>query len=374
MMGGMAPDERVDIMEFGGSPGRRRWLRWLPPVVLVAAVAALVVHGTHRAAPPPAASASPTVGAPSPDPSTTDVARPLLGATGGWELFGRGPSGVVRVEPAHGRVTRTAVPPLDSSGPVSFVAGPDWTIVRPLDFVPGYLVPDGQRARRLTGALSQGGVALPSTDPAKVWMANGVNDYTTMTLVDLTGKPGSSPIGFDAGLGIEPDGAGNALLIGSTGVYAAGPDGVRRVTTGTLLAIGPGRWLLRECADPNRCEAILVDSRTGARRAVGEAPDPPAGPPGSITPDGATAALFHRGTAGMSVHLIDLASGTDRVLEVPVDQPYDGGLAWSPEGRWLFVAGADGRLYPVEAATGQVHDLGVPLPPLEQLAVRAPAG
>ena len=55
-----------------------------------------------------------------------------------------------------------------------------------------------------------------------------------------------------------------------------------------------------------------------------------------------------------------------------MDQPYDGALAWSPDSRWLFVASADGRLFPVEAATGQVHDLGVPLPPIEQLAVRVP--
>ncbi len=52
----------------------------------------------------------------------------------------------------------------------------------------------------------------------------------------------------------------------------------------------------------------------------------------------------------------------------------DDTMAWSPDGRWLFVAGADGRLCPIDATTGQVHDLGVTLPPVTQVAVRpAPA-
>ena len=54
-----------------------------------------------------------------------------------------GPDGVVRIELARGRITRTAVPPVDSSGPISFLAGPGSAIVRPLDAVAGYAVPDG---------------------------------------------------------------------------------------------------------------------------------------------------------------------------------------------------------------------------------------
>jgi hypothetical protein len=45
-------------------------------------------------------------------------------------------------------------------------------------------------------------------------------------------------------------------------------------------------------------------------------------------------------------------------------------MVWSPDSRWLFVAGGGGRLFPIEAATGDVHDLGVQVPPLSQVAIR----
>src|SRR5689334_9274203 len=61
-----------------------------------------------------------------------EAGRPLLGVTAGWELFGWGPEALVRIELARGRVTRTTVEPPNSSGPVSFVVGRDWAVVRPL--------------------------------------------------------------------------------------------------------------------------------------------------------------------------------------------------------------------------------------------------
>jgi sugar lactone lactonase YvrE len=48
-------------------------------------------------------------------------------------------------------------------------------------------------------------------------------------------------------------------------------------------------------------------------------------------------------------------------------------LAWSPDGKWLFVVAAHGKLLAIWAATGQVTGLGVTLPPLQQIAVRSAA-
>ena len=72
----------------------------------------------------------------------------LLGVRAGWELFGLGPSEVVRIQLARARITRTVFPGPQSSGPVTLLAGPYQAIVRPLDYVPGYLVPmAGSRGR-----------------------------------------------------------------------------------------------------------------------------------------------------------------------------------------------------------------------------------
>jgi hypothetical protein len=43
---------------------------------------------------------------------------------------------------------------------------------------------------------------------------------------------------------------------------------------------------------------------------------------------------------------------------------------WSPDGRWLFVAGADGGIRAVDPATGKVTPLGISVRSPSQLAVR----
>ncbi|MEU7779125.1 hypothetical protein [Micromonospora parva] len=55
---------------------------------------------------------------------------------------------MARIDFAHGRITTTAVPALRSGGPVSFLVGPDRVVIRPLEAVPGYVVPDGKPANR----------------------------------------------------------------------------------------------------------------------------------------------------------------------------------------------------------------------------------
>jgi hypothetical protein len=72
---------------------------------------------------------------------------------------------VARIDFAHGRITTTAVPALRSGGPVSFLVGPDRVVIRPLEAVPGYGVPDGEAATEMTANSPQGsGAARPGPD------------------------------------------------------------------------------------------------------------------------------------------------------------------------------------------------------------------
>jgi hypothetical protein len=102
----------------------------------------------------------------------TQLGHRVLGVRAGWELFVRGsrglsgpPGELVRIQLAKGRLTRTTVPALLSTGPVSFLVQPRTVIIRPFDFVPGYLVPDGRPAERLSGGLSLRGPAVPGPQP-----------------------------------------------------------------------------------------------------------------------------------------------------------------------------------------------------------------
>src|SRR5580692_10908908 len=100
----------------GGRWPGSRWARW--PLILagaaVIAVAAVLTLGRY---PVKLSSAQSPV-------TVTQAGHRLLGVRGGWELVGYGPNRAVRVQLARGRVTQTLVPPLASTGPVSFVAGP----------------------------------------------------------------------------------------------------------------------------------------------------------------------------------------------------------------------------------------------------------
>src|SRR6266568_1402324 len=166
----------------------------------------------------------------------------LLGETGGWELFGRGPGSVVRLQIAEDRITRRTGVGLGSGGPVSFVVGSNEAVIRPLDDVPGYAIPDGKPPRNLTGELGAGGLVLPGPDPDDVWLQTGEASHASMTLVGLDGRPSDTSIPIPAGFSPYPvaDGAGYLLLAKTDGrgVYDARPGmHLRRVTTGEVLAV-----------------------------------------------------------------------------------------------------------------------------------------
>jgi len=368
-----------DVLEFGGPPGGRHvpsWVRWL--ILGVVAVLGLLaaVRWTRHTSAPPAAPATPTPAAASavavPAGSAPTVIRnggPLLDVRTGWELFARGPDGVARVELAAGRVTWTRVPPLDSSGPTAFLVGSGWAMIRPLDNVAGYLVRDGRPATALPGELGRGGDALPGPDPATVWL----NLDQALRLIDLTGRPSGPTIPIPQDL-YQPtsDGTGYALLIGTGGVYLATPGGLTRVTSGQLLAAGPTRWLVRECDATHQCQTLAVDRATGTRQPVAMVPGRLYGSLGLISPDGALAAVLEqdRSDARPAVHLIDVHTGADRLPNRPLHPTGEGAMAWSPESRWLFVADEDGRIWPLQAATAKVLELGAALPPVNQIAIR----
>lgn len=382
-----------DVLDSMGRP-KGRWSVGLVLVVvgLSAAVLATMRHeGTPSASPTPTA---PTAGRSSPAGGSTgaaaaphpvvvtEVGHRLWGVTADWELFGRGPGELVRIQPALGRITRTEVPELQSSGPVSFVVGADGVIIRPLDVVAGYAVPDGQPARELRGALSQHGPAFAGPDAGHVWVETDVGDNKTMVLVGIDGRPTHVSIripGDSTGF-VASDGAGYLLVTSTGGVYDARPDGLRRVTVGVVLAVGPTRWLTMECDGQHRCATVVFDRVSGARRILAGAGAVAVAAanasPGVISPDGSTAAVLPVGPSGTAtLHLVDLGSGADQPLAVSTDQGSfnDGILAWSPDSRRLFVAAAGGRLFAVDAHTGDVRDLGVALPPISQLAVRSRA-
>jgi hypothetical protein len=365
-----------DQVSFGprGPAGRWRAGRLLiacgAVLAAVATVVAAVVTG-HGNNPPRARPAS--TGA----VSTSEAGPRLLGVRAGWELFGYGDGRVVRIQFASGRITQTAVP-VGSSGPDSLVVGPHEAVISHLDYLPASLVPDGRPARPLSGPLGTGGIVLPGPQPGTAWVEAGPS-ATSMPLVrmDGTGTGVSAPL--PAGIsGASPDGRGGVLILSYSPSSSTWDDvrpGGFQPIAGEPAAVGPTRWLIFDCHAGRRCSDAVVDPATGARHTL---PGPsaelqPEAAPGVIAPDGSAAAILAVSGDRVTLHLVNLVSGSDQQTPVSPDakSEADQVLAWSPDSRWLFVVTAQGKLAVVDARTGHAESLGVSLPPLSLIAVRS---
>jgi len=379
-------------------PPRQPWPRWF--VLTVAAVlVVVVVTALNRerrarqaarvttaptvsvAAPTASGSGTPTATGtsapatvlPSAAVSVTRLGHPLLGTTAGWELLGRGAGVLVRIQPATGQITRTTIPDLLSGAPVYLLASPDRVVIRPLDNVPGYLVVDGKPARQLSPLLNQGPV-LPGPAPNQLWIQPADDHEPAMALVTPEGVRLAPFIRIPAGSSAydaTPDGAGYLLFSGVGGVYDARPEGLRRITTGALLAVGPTGWLVVECDEQYRCQTVLIGRVDGSRRVV-NAGTVSRNRIGVISPDGSTAAMPTSGPNGDGgLDLIDLGSGKHRAVPVSISQDsLDAGLSFSPDSSLLFTVTADGHLAAINRRTGTVGSLGAPLPVLSQVVLR----
>lgn len=385
----------------GTAPPRRPWPRWFT-VAVVLAVVALVLSVLNRergsqstarvstspttsptpapTTPAPSLTAPATFTAPPPAPtstlsavSVTRLGRPLLGATTGWELTARGDEVLVRIELAAGRITRTTIPGSRSENWVNLLAGADRVLIQPVDRAPGYLVPDGKPSRELP-VLDKDGFAFPGPAPNQMWINSG-DSQSAMALVTLEGGKlaGSLPLPPEGSTyEVVADGAGGLLVSGVGGVYTARPEGLRRISTGALVAVGPTGWLVAECDDRYRCQTVLIGRVDGSRQTVNAAIRT-RDPRGVISPDGATAAMMtfdHSGRIGLE--LINLASGNRRVLKVFLHaESYDGGgIAFSPDSAWVFAVTAERTLAVINRETGTVGGLGVSLPQISQLVLR----
>lgn len=324
--------------------------------------------------------------------------RHLLKVSGNWELLARGLDELVRIQLAKGRITETYVPPLQTSNPtVAFVATKHETIIRPADFVPGYIVPDGERAQLLTGPLAVGGPLVPGAAGSETaWIPTGSQASSGLSLIELTGQRTGPVIKFRPGGPQLPstatsDGRGNVLVASSSfTAYDAGPTSDRPVP-GTIIAVGPAGWLTVVCeAKSQHCRNEVINSKSGARRVLPGATRPQPyfftwPPAGVIAPDGRMAAVVGRVVAGRglgpanAVHLVNLRTGVTRDLSVRVGGP--GGfplgtstatesMAWSPDSRWLFIAAVGGKLLAIDTRSDRNVSLGVNLPPVEQVVVR----
>ncbi|MDP9093346.1 MAG: hypothetical protein M3N95_10515 [Actinomycetota bacterium] len=306
-----------------------------------------------------------------------DLGRPLLGIAGDPDLYVRTATAVVRVRLSRGRVTSTALPLLHSTGPVSFVPLPSGVLVRPLDFVPGYFIPDAGPPVLLSGPLANG-PALPGPQPGELWVTDNSGGSTSASELVLLAADGSKvdSVRIPTSAFGPPNADGQGYLLVDDprgGVEDVRPGGVEQlVRDGVVLASGAGRWLTAACQQGVDCPATLVTTGGSTGSALHPQPVDASWPLGRISPDGGQAAVFRgAGPERLMVALVDLHSGSARLTSVRVGANADANsIAFSPDGSWLFVADESGLLDAVNVGTGAVRGLGVVIQGALQVTVR----
>lgn len=371
---GRDEDGGGDLIEFGG--GRKRRGRVWLGVVAVAVVAVIVVmhHGGAPRSEPPTAVTGPIGGGSATADASTGPAMPLtaLGVTSRWQIIARGPASVLDITPSTGQVVMAAAPGLNSTGPINFLAGPDWTLVLPLDPVPGYVDRDGVPIASVANA---GGYAIAGPTPSEYWTASQESKSTTMTfhLTDIQSRSiGPVISGISPSSSLSSDLAGNILERRADGFYDHTPTSTKLITKGQLAAAGRTRWLVWECVEPSSCQAIVINRVTGTRHVLPAFRLAVDDIIGSISPDGTTAAVYAKGPDGMDqVHLVDLYLGADVSVQALLPDPVvPSSIAWSPEGAWLFLVDRAGDIEAVNGSTAVASPLDLGLQPVAQLLIR----
>jgi hypothetical protein len=341
--------------------------------VVVAGGGAVVATRRSGTSPTPSPSspglASPSATAgPSPAVTITDLGRPLLGVTAGWDVFALGDNALVRIHLASGRVTRSPLPPLGYEG-VFLVPARGRVLIHPGDSRPGYVVPDDRPAAGMPSPLNGDGPLLPGPDADHVWVQTVTGQ---MSLVTLTGKPAGLDLAVPPYVGPRvADGTGYVLFEGVGGLYRGGRGGLQRVTTGVLIAVGPTGMITVDCDDRAHC-GIVFRSRDGRTRVVPALLGPQGPNLGAISPDGTSVVVYTYGQGGdVSATLVELDNGASHPIELPLTATgAEGTIAWSPDSRWLFAVDASQHLKVINARTLAVADLVAELPRIHQLVVR----
>jgi hypothetical protein len=225
----------------------------------------------------------------------------------------------------------------------------------------------------LDARFSTSGVKLPGPVDGTIWIPapelessrRGVG-YRLVTIDGLDVDDDGATIDLPDAELLGSDGRGGLVVSRAGDVFAVGIDGVERLTTGALIAVGSDTAYVRECTTIDACDVVRVDRGTGDRSAVDAAfgPDAPLAapwPPGaalgtSVSPDGGVALVqipvdstdAAADTAVVETWaFVDTAQGSLTIVD-----DFDSGqpVVWSADSRFAAVlAGSDLYVFDREA-------------------------
>jgi hypothetical protein len=310
-----------------------------------------------------------------------DYDGPMLPTPTGVKIAAFAGSELVEIDVDTGRAVRIPTPAVSSGAPVAVAAGTDWVVVRPFDSVGGYVIRSDGSVTQLQGEFLQpgvggGGMFLgPTAD--EVWLTL-YGPTTKLGRVNVGDGQAVGPvIDITPGWAIGSDGRGGVYFTAVGRSYVATALGVRLVSEGQLVAVGPTTLLALECDASFVCATVLTDLLTGERRTVPQTNGLLANTSvGSISPDGTKATVVRYGDTAPHHVIIDLATGAEIELSNNSDFWGTESFVWSTDSRYLLFPSSSGRVRAYDTARpGLIIDLPVRLDsgPVSIAARPAPA-
>ena len=243
------------------------------------------------------------------------------------------------------------------------------------------LVPSGSTGDALV--YEDGGAAPRRIEHVEPWGILSIPGSPTLWMPDdnvRMNRPGQM---IEVGPDLEPTGVridvaaspvmieppGNFIVPAAGGVYVVSGDGISRLTTGRLIALGPTAALAEECDEQLLCKYVVIDRATGARR---DLPGLVRGAPlesvgwwaqnsATVSPDGRLAMVLlptsHRDPYGGStvtprLAAVDLMTGQT----TPLTEEAGGiqsAVHWTADSQFAFFM-IDGDVFAYVAASGEL--------------------
>lgn len=193
-------------------------------------------------------------------PSVREAGVEVVALTHGGEI--------TRIDVTTGATVTTDVTASSQFGPPTLHSGDGWILVPSFDDVQGSVVlfDDGTRT---SIDLGSSWPLLAVGTSGRFWRGEQqVRDSAPMRLIEISidGSATGAEIDLNGFFPRMTDPLGGVVVDAPGGSYIVTTDGITRLTTGRLLALGRERAFVQECGDRLDCGYFVIDRATGERR------------------------------------------------------------------------------------------------------------
>jgi hypothetical protein len=266
-----------------------------------------------------------------------------------------------------GQIDVTDVPTIRSGYAGFVVPGSGRTLVGSWQERRAYVVSDEGVPTDAPAVFATSGPIAPSDARDSAWVVSVGEDPQTsgVELISFDGESLAGPFDLAGGWASWSDQRGGVLFTAPGGTYSVSSSGVRRLTSGQVLAVGANHVVAKECDDRLVCSLWLIERDTDVRSELpadlllGENVFLPESP--TIAPDGRAIVVF--GERGSTFGLQYVRLDTGETILLGSHRPSTAAVAWTPDGHYVLTL-SEWRLAALDRTTNAIVEIDERLPRL----------